>query len=1286
MRYEIFIDGTDTDDGLLLHDSRSSELEAHVTNAILSLEDSKAGSLNFEIDPEHPYYNSINRLTSYIDIYQTDSLPSSRAIIWSGRVLQEEIDFNRIRVLYCEGELAYLNDTCQPQMEYKDSDPKGIMQAMLDVHNQRVDDKRKFYLKPNNASFPSLTIDPITFTTQYGKSLDAITELANKYKWHIHIERAMVDGHRTRYLVFTENATYETNTTQTIQFGENLIDYTGSFDLSEMATVLIPLGQKTSSAGQTLIGDLMDWSQHYDNQYFDENGDSVQNAPGYHIGEVIIPEELYSTVDKPKYVYFTGRNDQGHAMYLFRDRNFRILAMKTANNSRVATDCVEEKIQVPIIEAGDGPLTMYVSGFDYGLTMRVNAQKDVDQVFDEYTTVESVNDGSVYVMAESINLFKSELIPGSISHAAGVPILSTSQYRNAEPIDIQPGTYTQSSMSNKSSHEIDIFFYDKENYGGTGLNVGADTRIQAGSGDLVRTPIDPSTGTYEADPSNKVLVTDKYMEIPYGPCLIYTEGATYGSLKARMYLYVKEENDTYTYRSIESAYVNYQSPIMVQCRGTNNNMVAIAGGTTIALPAIPYGYDKWHVKIEFYSTVDNVEQDLPDNAVTKGYIIHGYTRLGVNITTGEFEVVQDSVLTANNMLKVGKGPLTINRLWRCAESGNYYKVKVYFYKKVIDPDTAVETITYDDQTSAEFNQTDHYVNEEITIPYNGYIRVTFVTWNQSTTNGTNLDRLGFCNADSNTGYELHYLPNESLYNKTLYFTFTVQNERLIYIVYKRRDLTDMTADDVSHIQLEKSDVPHTYESPKTPLDIYGWFERQVTWDDTTDPQVLKDRAVTYLKSGQFDKMTITIKAYDLALMNVNAESIKLGQTVRVTSKPHGLDRYFDVTKMEVNLSNWTQTTYTLGYEQDFTLTGSSNQINETLTSLISGESHNALINEMRLTAAAQILGANGGGVTTILNDDNRPVATMYSETPPSTPYLSKMTAADKGTRCIFVNYEGMAFYERGFGDWPDNPNPPTITLVNGSGQIVANAIAAGTMLADRIRGGVLQLDGYDVIEDETTVHKYANIVIPAPDVVPSGMDPAKFRDRWFEAKAFEISSTPNDEYLWIYDGTTNWTDVTTGSDSKPRWIKIVDACIVGGDRWKPGGEGTPWVYNETTAIWPNFSWGPKWDWTDAVGPCICGTSAVGICAPNIVVSTQGMKDNPGGYSPTGGEHPNIGSFRQAASNQGMEFVNDFELDVSTDTITIEGQTKTVVTGVSIRNKSRFAAEFVNGFYMGDHRV
>ena len=54
-------------------------------------------------------------------------------------------------------------------------------------------------------------------------------------------------------------------------------------------------------------------------------------------------------------------------------------------------------------------------------------------------------------------------------------------------------------------------------------------------------------------------------------------------------------------------------------------------------------------------------------------------------------------------------------------------------------------------------------------------------------------------------------------------------------------------------------------------------------------------------------------------------------------------------------------------------------------------------------------------------------------------------------RCLIINTEGIAFYGAGLG------SPSTITLVNGLGEIVANSILAGTMVAERIVGGTLHL-------------------------------------------------------------------------------------------------------------------------------------------------------------------------------------------------------------------------------------
>lgn len=1295
MRIEIYANGTDSDRGLLLHDTQSTHIKNKIENGLLTLEDSKAGGLDFDLTPEHPFYSAINRLTSFVDVYQDGN------IAWSGRVLQEEIDFHNTRVIYCEGELACLNDTCQPQMEYKDSDPKDVVQALLDVHNQRVDDRRKFYLKPNHESFPTPIMEPITFTTQYGKTLDAIYNLMEKFGWHVHIERATVNGKKVRYLVFTEEGAYNKNLSQTIEFGKNLVDYTGSYDLSEMATVLIPLGQKTSSAGQTLIGDQMDWSRYYENQYYDSEGephpgsDEEGTNNTYAIGEIDLPSDMRSTLENKKYVFVTCRNDKGHAMYFFKyvtTGATQILGLKSASNSVSSTDCIEEKVEIPVIEGEQsGALILCVSGFMHGLTMRANAQKDVDQVFDEYTTVESVNDGSIYVMADTINMFKPELIFGAVDPSTGENVNSTDKLRSSEAIDLEVGTYTLTSTSHNTQHSVDIFFYSKDMYGGE--NIAGGEEIEVALDNTIRRSVDPVTGEISDTDDPSVILKPDMIKIPEGPLLVSTiqnvgaEG-TVIPLQVKIFLYYLI-SDEYVYDKDASDALNAQT-ISTQRQSMIGTTLAQMKGTTVDIPRSTY-----FARFQFYS-VAYPDVELPGNMLyDKFFVIGGYFRQAIDSATGEFvdATGSDDVIATTNAIRVGSGSFKTNDILQYP-TGSAYNMWLYFYDEVYDPTTDRYVVTFDPTTTASLNSTQLTTDSVVTIPKNGLVRTTF---RNSAGGPTALGDIGMYRVNSNLGYNIKFMPSETLSNRNPDNTFTIEEFRFAEFVYRRLNGTPITADDLTEIQLEKGSAAHPYESPLTPMDIYGWFERQVTWDDTQDPQVLKDRAIKYLKSGQFDKMTITIKAIDLALMNVRADAIQLGQSIRVTSKPHGLDRYFDVTKVTLNISNLPQTTYTLGYEQDFTISASSNQINETLTSLISGDTHNALIAEMKLQAVAQILGADDGGVTTVLNDEGRPIATMYSEHPPSTVYKNKWTTADKQLKCLYLNHEGIVFFPDGL-----EGEEPTITLVNENGLIVANAIAAGTMLADRIRGGVLSLEGYTVSDGTTTVQKYAKIDIPAPPWSSSitRLSETEYKDRYQihdwenneHVPAFVLQSEPGDEKIWIYDGITDWSDIE-GYRNKPRWMTIEDAAIIAGDMQMRGEyQDHPgyheWNRSNTGAIWPNFSWGDiiydhehQTGWPDSCGPCIAGAAAIGFASDHIFVSTDyvGNSGDSRQFHPMDGEHPRIGSFKVTGSNPGMVVVND----VSPITNTIkdgDGNDVTVVTGIDVH---KIAVEFVNGFYIGD---
>ena len=87
-------------DDYVLHDARMDELK--VIGAKCSLEVNKTGSLTFQIASTHPYYDKINKHTSEIKLYQDD-----RVLFW-GRVLNDEITFENIKNVECEGDTLYL--------------------------------------------------------------------------------------------------------------------------------------------------------------------------------------------------------------------------------------------------------------------------------------------------------------------------------------------------------------------------------------------------------------------------------------------------------------------------------------------------------------------------------------------------------------------------------------------------------------------------------------------------------------------------------------------------------------------------------------------------------------------------------------------------------------------------------------------------------------------------------------------------------------------------------------------------------------------------------------------------------------------------------------------------------------------------------------------------------------------------------------------------------------------------------------------------------------------------
>lgn len=227
-------------DDLCIYNDVSPLEELKLASPKLVLEDSAAGSLSFTVPVTNAGYSYIKRLVTDI------SVKKDGAEIWAGRVLSEDEDFQNSRILYCEGELAFLNDTLQPQAEYHDITVENFLRKLVNVHNKKVSSKKRFYVGRVTVTDNN---DSLYRYTNYETTLECIKEkLVNRLGGHICIRKH--DG--KRYIDYIADSDLPTSS-QTIEFGLNLMDLTKKWDLTDMATVILPLGAQLEESEYTAL-------------------------------------------------------------------------------------------------------------------------------------------------------------------------------------------------------------------------------------------------------------------------------------------------------------------------------------------------------------------------------------------------------------------------------------------------------------------------------------------------------------------------------------------------------------------------------------------------------------------------------------------------------------------------------------------------------------------------------------------------------------------------------------------------------------------------------------------------------------------------------------------------------------------------------------------------------------------------------------------------------------------------------------------------------------------------
>ncbi len=112
MSYKIYAgvqtDVDDWDTKVCIYDPGDISDTKKLISPTLTREVGKAGSLEFTIPLGNVAHSALQKLRTTVEVQQDGKS------IWQGRVMSHEQDFMLRQKTYCEGELAYLNDSCVP--------------------------------------------------------------------------------------------------------------------------------------------------------------------------------------------------------------------------------------------------------------------------------------------------------------------------------------------------------------------------------------------------------------------------------------------------------------------------------------------------------------------------------------------------------------------------------------------------------------------------------------------------------------------------------------------------------------------------------------------------------------------------------------------------------------------------------------------------------------------------------------------------------------------------------------------------------------------------------------------------------------------------------------------------------------------------------------------------------------------------------------------------------------------------------------------------------------------
>lgn len=216
-------------DGYVLY--HADHPSAMLTDPVLELEPGYAGVFTATVPPDNPLYDRICCRKSMVSVFR-----NNREIFYGEVRKIPNIDRCRNKQIYCTGALSFLADSIQPQAEYHDISPAALLGKMLEIHNSQVEPRKQIKLGYVSVTDPN---NSLYRCTNYENTLEAIREkLVNRLGGYLRLRH--VDNQLILDWVSIEQ--YGNYSTQPIEFGLNLLDYSETTSAEDVVTALIPLG------------------------------------------------------------------------------------------------------------------------------------------------------------------------------------------------------------------------------------------------------------------------------------------------------------------------------------------------------------------------------------------------------------------------------------------------------------------------------------------------------------------------------------------------------------------------------------------------------------------------------------------------------------------------------------------------------------------------------------------------------------------------------------------------------------------------------------------------------------------------------------------------------------------------------------------------------------------------------------------------------------------------------------------------------------------------------------